>query len=709
MSIDKKNKNHLKDHASVVLTIPMIAPKSDDPLRFWSNHPTENTLIDLHPFADGEFENQHPFGTGNWGGPYAGRPKLIADLAHAIQARLMLASPGTISSYLGALRAWWRLFDHIESAPALAGKQLGPVKSVADLNALHEAAAHRSGITPGNFRIFLSIVNSARKLRSPRLPALLWEPPKVGDPVRVLISEDQAREIKTCLKQDWESVRRIWARNDALRAEAQRRAAYAIDPEGTINRWENPSEHWEGDEQLLKNWQHLQRIQQKTRRILPTGKQLLDGKDKMAFWQSGLELRLMRAILFPTVQEADIAFHLALMNSGWNPSTLANLDGSSPSLIFDHPKGTSQSVLQFGDVEDEEITMQADKPRARGKTQYCIGFKKHLSSPPVIVATYLQRVAPLRDQVRSDYRVASAELERLQATNASTQAIALQHRIVQKLGKSCRSVWLYVDLNGEINHLDPTYWNRYGSKDGSKRIVSYLDLLLERLNGARAKCGKPSIVSVKPSDFRDIYARWVYTQTGGNVLAVMLALGHSSAGSTGRYLDNNIFSAENDEHIRRFMAHLFAELNQGRVDLTILAQLVRHGTLTLEMQVQLGEYRQLMRSRMGVACADPRHPPAHVTPGHQEGRLCGTQRCLRECGHARFLPESLDGIAMRVEELVRMSDRLPREAWLRGGFQWELDDGEYLLDSLYPREHVTGAREKWRDRIVRGVHLIPGL
>lgn len=308
MSIDKKNKNHLKDHASVVLTIPMIAPKSDDPLRFWSNHPTENTLIDLHPFADGEFENQHPFGTGNWGGPYAGRPKLIADLAHAIQARLMLASPGTISSYLGALRAWWRLFDHIESAPALAGKQLGPVKSVADLNALHEAAAHRSGITPGNFRIFLSIVNSARKLRSPRLPALLWEPPKVGDPVRVLISEDQAREIKTCLKQDWESVRRIWARNDALRAEAQRRAAYAIDPEGTINRWENPSEHWEGDEQLLKNWQHLQRIQQKTRRILPTGKQLLDGKDKMAFWQSGLELRLMRAILFPPCKKQILRF-----------------------------------------------------------------------------------------------------------------------------------------------------------------------------------------------------------------------------------------------------------------------------------------------------------------------------------------------------------------------------------------------------------------
>lgn len=104
-------------HGGVGL-LPLEPPKSDDPLRFWTSHPTEKFLVDLHPFANGEFENPSPIGpnSGAWGGPFTGRPNLIAEVTPAIQARCDLIEKSRVKSYLASLRTWWRLFDAIESA-----------------------------------------------------------------------------------------------------------------------------------------------------------------------------------------------------------------------------------------------------------------------------------------------------------------------------------------------------------------------------------------------------------------------------------------------------------------------------------------------------------------------------------------------------------------------------------------------------------------
>lgn len=706
MSIRNKNKDHLKENARVELVTPIMAPTSDDPLRFWTGHPTENTCVDLHPFANGEYQNPHRYGGGNWAGPYHGRSVLIRELAPAIQARCALTTQSTATHIFSTLRIWWRLLDFIEATPVENGKMLTRVETVADLHALHEAVAHQRNMHPNNFTQFLLLVNDARRLRKPRLPSLYWIAPKRGDSIRHLISEDQAKALKIFLKQDWEAVRRTWARNDLIRAEAQRRATFANAPKGADEFVGPPPPPLSAeDERLLKNLHHYQRIQQVTGLAMPSGEQLRQGKKGSALYDNGLEIKLMRAIIFPTVEEADIAYHLALMGSGWNPSTLIRIDASKPSTIFDHPKNGAQSVLAA--EEEDEVTMKSDKPRARGKTQYCTALKKNKSSPPAIVTAYMERSAPLREQLRRDCNAEKSELDRLLAGQADQAAIEYQFKKVQTLQEGCRSVWLYVDLTGKINWLDWKTWRRYTTKSGNK--VSHLDLVLERLNKQREPRGEQQIGAVTLSDFRDIYARWVYIQSGGNILAVMLALGHSTTKSTGTYLDNNVFSEENDDHARRFMTALIGQLAMGRVDLTILSQLVRHGPLTLPMLARLEEYRRLMRSRVGAGCADPRHPPGYVAPDHQEGKLCGTQLCLRDCPHAKFLPESIDGIAMRVEELVVMSDHLPRETWLRGEFPGELEAGAYLLTKLYQPEIVAAAREKWRDKIARGEHLVPGM
>jgi hypothetical protein len=547
------------------------------------------------------------------------------------------------------------------------------------------------------FNTFLNVANDVRKVRN--LRQLLWEAPKGSDPVRVLIPDDQVNELKIALKQDWERVRTTWARNDAIREEAARRESgeslQGLDEEG---------------ERLLMNWQHFHNIQKKTGMTLPSREQLLDGCAKSTLCRHGLEQKVMRSIQFPTVEDADIAYHLALMNSGWNPSTLSNLNSNSPFLVATHPKDDKQLVLSLEEEENAEVTMQGGKPRAGGKVQFCTALAKDSSSPPVIVEKYLKRIELLREQLKHDYTAAVAELSKMRgAAKTDKDAIHQQYNKVQRLSQGCGRVWLYVNTEGKIRWIEWRSMKRFSSGPRGKQHTTHLAVVIDRLNARRVSLGKRPIAKVTPSDFRDIFARWVYKKTNGNIIAVMIALGHSRISSTVNYVENNIFTAENDGHARRFMTHLLEELRKGRVDLTILAQLVRHGPLTPEMETRLVEYRNLMKSRIGAGCADPLRPPEEIAPNHVAGRLCGTHRCLKDCQNAKFLPESLDGIAMRVEELVAMSDHLPRETWLRGEYDAELEVGEYLLETLYPRDDVTTALEKWRERIASGEHLIPGL
>lgn len=711
MSIRNQNKDHLKEHGGVELVESSLAPMSDDPLRFWTNHPTENTLVDLRVFAEGEWANPNPTGGGSWSGPFSGRPELIAELATAVQARLTLAPQWTCTGYKSALRAFWRVCDQLEAKATPDLHSVEPLTSVRDLTHLHEAAMHRAAIDTSRFGIFLTLANDT--LRLMRLGPLSWTAPSVVKPRRRLIPDDQAKALKLAIKRDWEQVRKDWARHDAImRGEEP-------DTLGELQKQDAAIAHQYTEQNALLrcNWLHFQRIQKTTGRIVPSIDQLFDDdsiRNKFRYHQ-GITPSRMRGIAFPSVDEADIAFHSALIGSGWNPSTLiAGIDATAPERIFQHPKDQQQSVLVIDSPKDkgehiEEITMQGSKRRAGGRLQFCMGLKKNPNSPPVIVAAYIERTAALREQLRQDIQEAHTELARLRTVEVPKAEVERQFKRLQAMQQGLRNVWLYMDKGGSINWLDGKRWGRYSDSNEERQHYKYLDRVIGRLNAERATRDEPAIGSVNPSDFRDIYARWVYKQAGGNIIAVMLALGHGSLRSTNAYTDNNIFSAENDEIVRHFMTHLFEELQQGRVDLTILAQMVRHGPLTPEMQARLEEYRRLMRSRVKTGCADPTHPPPHISPDHVEGKWCGTQRCLRDCPHARFLPESLDGIAMRVEELIVMSDHLPLDTWLQGEFENELEGGEFLLVDLYPQDAVAKARAHWREKIRSGKHVVPGV
>ena len=715
MSIENKNKDNLKDHGGVELVAPALPPISDDPLRFWTGHPTENTLIDLNEFANGASTTGNPTGGGTWMGGFSGRTELIAELASAIQARCSLTTKATSIGWQVAMRHLWRACDEVESTITPEGHTVDRLTSVRHFTHLHEAALHRAKVHRTHFGRIVSVINDVRRLL--RLGGLIWTTPKGGEPNRLLIPDSHAKALKIGIKRDWERVRKTWERHDDIRA--------GIEPD-TLNEFEkqNPSVVQNYAEQngiLKQHWLHFERVQKRTGKKNPTTSELYEGKTQSFHARRGFNVSKVRAIVFPTAEEAHIAFHSALMRSGWNPSTLINgIDATFPQSIFKHPKDTKQIVLSVdakeGDEPDntedfEEFNMQGSKRRAGGRLQFCTGLKKDPDSPPNIVAAYLERTKELRTQLHKDVKQAYIKYECLVAQDANKEVIERQFQRIQKLQQGTRNVWLYVDYSGNINWLDIYKWTNFRSPYSPRLngLCSYLELVTWRLNAQRGTHGEDPIAVVTPSDFRDIYARWVYLQSGGNILAVMIALGHARLQSTDGYVNNNIFNAENDETVRKFMTHLFDELAFGRLDLTILAQLVRHGAMTDEMNARLNEYRTLTRSRIKVACADLRNPPINVDPDHVEGKRCKTHRCLKECPHARFLPESLDGIAMRVEELTVISDHMSIDAWIRGGFDKELEAGEYLLAEFYAPEEVEKARTHWREKILAGKHVVPGV
>lgn len=121
-------------------------PPANDPLRFYTSHQTKACFVDLNVFRTGQTTRPN---NGSWAGPFTGRPELIAQLAPAILDQLSPLAEKSVKQVLGSLRAWWRLFDAIETTAANA---LPPITSVAQLTDAHRQVALDSGMDRLQFK-----------------------------------------------------------------------------------------------------------------------------------------------------------------------------------------------------------------------------------------------------------------------------------------------------------------------------------------------------------------------------------------------------------------------------------------------------------------------------------------------------------------------------------------------------------------------------
>ena len=712
MSIRSYNKDHLKEHASVSLadSIRLDAPKSDDPLVFWTHHEKHPCEVNLHPLAEGQEK-------GNKGRfiAFSGRPELIIQLAPAIEEALLYAATTTVYGYLNTLRDWWRLLDAVEAAAAKTGQDMARVEDVRLLTNMHVEFAHRIGMLNRTFSRFRSLVDITSLALGSR--QTYWESPEDPDTPKHIPPLAQRNALRFEVRRICRNVLERWAQSDRLSH---------ID--------KKPTEPQEAN--LWLNVRHMHNIQRKTGKVLPTSLELCDGVDRGTLWGRGIQIGTSRESVFPGHRDAEAVWHQCLLNTGWNSSTLTSLDVTKR-FLFNHYKDDHEDPHRRFVLSAEAYELVGEKERAGGKEQFVTGQWKSLDGPGYLIKTYLNRVEPLRSILKQ--QLAQERLTYEQMKDGDYKTLAAQFGKINTLEQGVRSVWLYVDGKGHVGWIS----NQLRSGMGQKKKEFYLGKVVRLLNAQRATerakanalrsasnlrltainarrtlrgrknfplyaqlAPLPPIPHVAAKDFRVWFADYVYRSGNGNMLHVKRALNHARLSTSSGYVDTTILNQEASDAARRFLNILIGELEAGRVDLTILAHLYRYGEVTPEQEETLAQLRTLPKSRMNVACKDAHHPPAHLKATANE--ICDVQRCLLCLEHAVLLPESLDGIAMRVEELRALRCFLPIETWIEERYEIE-QKNNFLALRKFDLNQGLEACKKWAMAIASGEHYVPGL
>lgn len=694
MSIREYNKDHLKEHAGVMPVVPLKieTPESGDPLVFWTQHEKEPCEVNLHPIATGHKEVRAQ-GGGRKMIPFGARPRLIYQLAPAIKEILLYSPKLSVAAHLNALRSWFRILDEVEAAAAAVGQPMARVEDVRLLTEVHSEFAHSSGMTGQKFRIFRALADVTRRALGAR--ETYWIAPEDPDTLKHIPPEEQRKALRIALKRSCRAVLERWTKSDLF-------SQIAVEPE-------DPHEAY-----LYRHVHYMRVIQKKTGKVLPTSDDLCDGFHTTTLTNRGIHRKALRESIFPSPRDAEAVWHLCLLNTGWNSSTLTTLDVTKK-FLFDHFKDDSNDSHRRFVLSPQTYELVGEKERAGGKEQIVIGQWKTKDGPGHLIRTYLERVEPLRELLKQQLAQEKLKYEDMLLKGAGYAARATQFAQLKSLERGCRSVWLYVNRGGYIT------WITGGEKRGyvNQEQVTYLDEVVHLLNtqrvaanAQRAKNREGPLTPLDPiphvaaKDFRLWFADYVYRASNGNILQVRRELGHSRLRTSISYVDSNLLNQETSDAARRFLKILIGELDVGRVDLTILAHLYHHGELTPEQKELLAKARTLPKSRMSVACNDPFHPPSHIKATADEA--CDVQRCLLCVENAVLLPESLDGIAMRVEELRALQAFLPIGAWVEDRYDIELKNNLVAMRKFDLNQSLT-SRQKWARSIAAGEHCVPGL
>lgn len=696
MSIRTYNKDHLTEHAGVKDTDPirLDAPESGDPLVFWTQHETEPCEVNLHPFATGQDLVSRPQGGGRKSMSFTGRPQLTLQLAPAIQESLLWVTKATVETHLAALRQWWRVLDVVEASAAKAGQAMTKVEDVRLLTDVHKNFAHREKVRSHPFAKFRALVDVTRVALGVR--PTYWESPEDPNVPKHIPPEEQRKAVRIAVKRTCRTVMERWAQSDRL-------SQVNVVPE-------DPQEA-----NLHRHVRYMRYIQKKTGKVLPTKSDFCCGQHVDTLASRGILLQPLRESVFPSHWDADAVWHQCLLNTGWNPSTLNTLDATKQ-FLFDHFKDDPNDSHKRFVLTPQTYELIGNKERAGGKDQVVTGQWKTQDGPGHLIKSYLERVAPLRELLRQQLTLEKRKYEEMIFEGASYEARTSQFAKVRTLEQGCRSVWLYVNRSGSINWISNTN-KKSGMFNGESasficEVVHLLNTQRAENNAEQAKISDrplaplPPVPQVAAREFRVWFADYVYRASNGSILHLKRALNHSKLRTSSDYVDTNILNQEASDAARRFLNILVDELEGGRVDLTILAHLYRHGQLSPEQEELLAQARTLPKSRMNVACKDTHHPPAHIKAGQSEA--CDVQRCLLCLENAVLLPESLDGIAMRVEELRALQGFIPIETWSEERYDIELRNNLTALRKFDLNQGLA-ARKKWARAIFGGEHYVPGL
>lgn len=651
-------------------------PPANDPLRFYTSHQTKACIVNLNVFRTGQ--TTRPTVGGSWAGPFTGRPELIAQLAPAIRDRMLPLAAKSVEQVLVSLRAWWRLFDAVETTAASA---LPSLTSVAQVTDAHRQAALDSGMGRLEFSNFLFLANTTRTAIG--LKPLYWQSPKQKPVNRHLPPQWQTDMVRRELKHRWFSVIDRWSLADNLRKHRVPLVDRDAAPEAYLEQ-----------QRLLRNYERFDVVAAETSSLRPDLDSLTKGVHLTTFYRHGFNFSDMLCGSYPTGDDIRTAFHLCLATTGWNPAVLLSLDATQ-AFIEQHPKDPGRYILR------------GTKARAKDTEQLNEGLFKSQGSAGVVIQTLMARTTLLRESLNTDLHLCRTQFAQMTSTTHTVADMEAMRTRITALEQGARSPWLFISPRGkaEIQWLTDENFAK-GSDRTKRKVTTFLDEFITAINLKQPK--DKQLSRLKASDLRDAYAAYQYHASGGSILYVMKALGHRVVRSTSGYLHNTLLKEEHRKLFGTFSDALWSEMETyGRVDPTILAQRSRYGGISSEQRERLHNYRTMMRSRIGVACADPLNPPRHIDPRFKpDGKaMCHVQRCTLCLENAVLLPESLPGLCKRLAELRYLRSQMSVVAFQESSFLEETDNTELAL-LAFDAEESKRLLEEWEERITSGAHRV---
>jgi hypothetical protein len=564
-------------------------------------------LVNFEEFSTGGVRGKRVH-AGLWRGDFTARPELAEQLISVVRALARKWSWASLNSCRFALRDFFRFLDAYE---AHSGRTI-------DLAAIGESLG-MSWRRPVDDKWPAPKKNAWRHMRQILYAAhnqyfaaesrFVW--PVVSDKKpseRDCPTRDEARAALTLLKREAQAVFARWKRADDLAKSgkslltgwngATRRPTYYV----------TEADCYATYYQIIATTGIASPTIQDIRRALghPPSSIL------PASWtRTGISISALQEGRYPKAWDLNCLSQLFMARTGWNASTVFALDISNETWCKPH-----------GDPAHDLWILESWKERST-EWQQTICRGRVTTGPLSIVTALLQRTEPLRQSLRSG---------------------TAQHSAGVSAEKLLSSPW--IGLHGMSNsshiidigrrHSEPSkYWHALVAKHNAE--VDRKNVDVDELNrtavGTSKLCKRFQRIpeGMVPSDWRDIYADFVFVDSRYSWVAVQWALGHKHILSTRNYLRKNLWRRYSEDKLLEVQTHLFNDLRHGRLDVVVLRSRIEFNYEPSEFDLRrLREHRQTIRESeltiSGYFCSTPRNPPKEIDPGNPSD---GSMVCRR--------------------------------------------------------------------------------
>ncbi|MBD8881858.1 hypothetical protein IHE49_15330 [Rhodanobacter sp. 7MK24] len=662
----------------------MVAPKQGQPVDFselWVGASAQRTG------RGGQF----------WNGGFAGRPVLADQLWPAIKLGAVSRGYSALHICLGGLREFWRFLDGYE-------QRFGAVQSLADIDEvkgllwLHPPDdGDWKAPTLSYYSQCRFILQQALALTSGKDRLFVWPPYPdrnytVGKDVP---DQAQSRAALTLLKREAQAIYARWRRADALAAEGRNLMQLPRKRRNSFGTVTEADVHATYRAVIVQTGDPLPTISG-----IRVALGLRPHHNLPFFWAClGLTLMDIQLGLYPSMDDLQCLSQLFMARSGWNPSTVAALNISNPNWAVSH-----------GDPAHDLWMIESWKERSRDWQQtICRG--RMTTAPLQIVRALLGRTEALRSLLSIDAS---------RAKDCTNVERALCSPWLAAGQKNCTG--LVVAL-GTDETRPSVYWRRCVRQhnEEARAMNAAIDrdnAIIAANNATRPEASPRTLLvrrtlipeSMTPSDWRDIYANFVFVESRYSWVMVQWALGHKHLTSTRHYLRSKLWRRFSEKKLLDVQVTMFDELRHGRLDLVVVRARVELGVdPSDDDRARLDAHRQVIHAReltsSGYQCQRPFHPPQEIDPGNPSD---GTMRCRRGercpgCPQAY----AVDSFAMvkRLVELERIRCQVSMVIWIESQLAGDLDMLQHDLRQ-WPEEEVARHRRYWEAEFESGRRVL---